>query len=90
MAAEPPERQTVVGIEGSSFLVNGQPTYRGRVFNGVKVEGLLLNARMVQGIFDDLNPETRKLWAYSDGSAFDAITQSTHNSSGMSPNFAMS
>jgi hypothetical protein len=72
MAADPPARKTVAGIEGASFLVNGQPTYKGRVFNGMKVEGLLLNARMVQGIFDDLNPETRKLWAYPDGSAFDA------------------
>jgi hypothetical protein len=42
------------------------------VFNGVKIEGLLLNARLVQGIFDDLNPETRKLWTYPDGAAFDA------------------
>ena len=62
----------MVGIDGASFLVNGRPTYKGRVFNGVKVEGLLLNARLVQGIFDDLNPETRKLWAYPDGTAFDA------------------
>src|SRR4051794_37768207 len=71
-AANPPLRRTVVGIEGASFLVNGQPTYKGRVFNGVKIEGLLLNARLVQGIFDDLNPETRKLWAHPDGAAFDA------------------
>ena len=33
----------------------------------MKVEGLLLNARFVQGIFDDRNPETRKLWNYPDG-----------------------
>src|SRR6476661_2281855 len=70
--ADPPVRKTAVGIEGGSFLINGQPTYKGRVFNGVKVEGLLLNARLVQGIFDDLNPETRKLGAYPDGAAFDA------------------
>jgi hypothetical protein len=71
-AAETPARKTVVSIEGSSFLINGQPTYKGRMFHGVKVEGLLLNARLVQGIFDDLNLETRKLWAYPDGAAFDA------------------
>ena len=36
------------------------------------VEGLLLNSRMVQGIFDDLNPETRPLWAYPDTGKWDA------------------
>src|SRR4029453_18547441 len=43
--------------------VNGRPTYAGRTWNGHKIEGLLLNSRMVQGIFDDLNPETRRRWA---------------------------
>jgi len=33
----------------------------------MKIEGLLLNARLVQGIFDDLNPETRRRWRYPDG-----------------------
>jgi hypothetical protein len=33
----------------------------------MRLEGLLLNCRMVQGIFDDLNPETRSLWDYPDG-----------------------
>jgi hypothetical protein len=59
--------KTVVSIEGSSFWVNGQPTYPGRRYKGHKIEGLLLNARMVPGIFDDLNPETRDLWDYPDG-----------------------
>src|SRR5690606_10072918 len=27
----------------------------------------LLNSRMVQGVFDDLNPQTRHFWAYPDG-----------------------
>ncbi len=31
-----------------------------------KIEGLLFNSRMVQGIFDDLNPETVSRWAYPD------------------------
>lgn len=72
LRAEPLARKTIVSIDGATFFINGQPTYKGRVFNGVMIEGLLLNARLVQGIFDDLNPETRKLWAYPDGSAFDA------------------
>ena len=33
----------------------------------MRVEGLLFNSRMVQGIFDDLNPATRRLWDYPDG-----------------------
>jgi hypothetical protein len=36
------------------------------------VEGLLLNARMVQGIFDDVNPATVGRWAYPDTGRWDA------------------
>ena len=60
-------RNTVVSIAGSDFLINGQPTFEGRVHNGLRVEGLLFNSRMVQAIFDDLNPQTRWLWDYPDG-----------------------
>src|SRR4051794_14616515 len=55
------ERQTVVSIEGQAFHMNGKPTDAGRSFNGMKVEGLLMNSRMVQGVFDDLNLQTRPL-----------------------------
>ena len=58
------ERKTTVAIDGDAFLIDGAPTYAGRWYRGKKIEGLLLNSRMVQGIFDDLNPETRSLWAY--------------------------
>jgi hypothetical protein len=61
------ERKTVVSITGDAFHINGQPTYPGRTFDGAKVEGMLMNARLVQGIFDDLNPETRSRWSYPDG-----------------------
>ncbi|MCU0874342.1 MAG: hypothetical protein MUE50_18565, partial [Pirellulaceae bacterium] len=67
-AAEPPDRKTDVSIQGQAFFINGRPTYAGREFNGAKIEGLLMNARLVQGIFDDLNPETRARWDYPDGS----------------------
>jgi hypothetical protein len=60
-------RNTAVAIAGDAFHVNGQPTYAGRAWRGAKVEGLLMNARLVQGIFDDRNPETRSLWDYADG-----------------------
>ncbi len=67
-----PERQTKVEIQGEAFLINGEPTYKGREWNGHKIEGLLMNSRMVQGIFDDLNPETRARWAYPDTGEYDA------------------
>ena len=60
-------RQTTVSIEGDAFHINGRPAYPGQTYNGMKVEGLLMNARLVQGIFDDLNPATRSRWAYPDG-----------------------
>jgi hypothetical protein len=60
-AAQPPADgpRTEVAIRGDKFLINGRPTYQGRTWNGKTVEGLLLNSRMVQATFDDLNPDTR-------------------------------
>jgi hypothetical protein len=69
--AQTPLRKTFVSIVGDQFYVNGEPTYRGREWNGRKIEGLLFNARMVQGIFDDLNPETVERWAYPDTGKWD-------------------
>src|SRR3954447_23850812 len=67
-AAEPsPARRTTVSIQGRSFLINDKPTYADRTYKGMKVEGLLMNARLVQGVFDDRNPDTRKQWDYPDG-----------------------
>lgn len=66
------ERQTRVSIHGDAFHINGKPTYPGRIFRDKKVEGLLLNSRMVQGVFDDRNPETRTRWAYPDTHVWDA------------------
>lgn len=63
---------TVVGVRGEKFLINGVPTYPGRMWNGLPIEGLLMNARLVQGVFDDLNPETADRWAYSDTGRWDA------------------
>lgn len=64
-------RRTEVSIQGDQFLINGKPTYAGRRYKGMKIEGLLMNARLVQGIFDDLNPETRVKWAYPDTGTWD-------------------
>jgi hypothetical protein len=65
-------RQTTVSIVGDEFYLNGRPTYAGRFWRGHKIEGLLLNSRMVQGIFDDLNPATVSRWAYPDTGKWDA------------------
>lgn len=64
-------RKTTVEIKGDQFYINGKPTYQNRVWNGQKIEGLLMNARMVQGIFDDLNPETILNWEYPDSGKWD-------------------
>jgi hypothetical protein len=65
-------RHTAVSIVGEEFHINGKPTYEGRMWNGKKIQGLLLNSRMVQGIFDDRNTDTVKLWAYPDTGKWDA------------------
>ncbi len=63
--------QTEISIEGDAFYLNGQPTYPGREWKGHRIEGLLLNARVVQAIFDDFNEETRAMWAYPDTGQWD-------------------
>ncbi|QDT52333.1 hypothetical protein Pan44_03420 [Caulifigura coniformis] len=65
------DRKTSVTIVGDAFHLNGRPTYEGRAWKGKKVEGLLLNSRMVQATFNDRNPETQKNWAYPDTGRWD-------------------
>jgi hypothetical protein len=65
-------RKTSVTIASDAFHINGKPTYEGRTWQGHKIEGLLLNSRMVQATFDDLNPETRSRWSYPDTKSWDA------------------
>jgi hypothetical protein len=65
------QRKTIVEIRGDKFLISGKPTYEGRSWEGYPVEGLLMNSRMVQGLFDDLNPETVGLWKYPDTGEWD-------------------
>jgi hypothetical protein len=65
-------QNTKVSIQGEKFLINGKPTFEGRTWNGISVEGLLPNSRMVQGIFDDLNPETVSKWKYPDTGVWSA------------------
>lgn len=64
--------KTEVTIVGDAFYINGRPTYEGRYWNGHKVEGLLMNSRMVQGIFDNLNKDSNGRYAYADTEVWDA------------------
>jgi hypothetical protein len=63
---------THIEIRDEDFWVDGVPTYAGRAWRGQRIEGLLLNARMVQATFDDLNHATRGRWAYPDTGQWDA------------------
>src|SRR4051812_16184583 len=59
-ATEPqPADHTVVTLEGGNFFVNGQVTNPGS-----PAEGLLMNSRMVQGLFNDSNSSTKNQWSY--------------------------
>lgn len=64
-----------LSIEGGMFLMDGKPTYSD--FPGAVPEALgrLMNSRMVQATFADLNPETSKLFRYPDGSPYDPERQ---------------
>lgn len=70
-AATAARRHTTVSISGDNFRINGRPTLKGARWRGYRLEGLLPNARMVQGVFDDVNPETRARWAYPDTKTWD-------------------
>ena len=63
---------TAVSIKKGAFYINGKLTYKGRTWEGNKIEGLLMNSRMVQGVFDDLNPETVNNFIYPDIKKWDA------------------
>jgi iduronate 2-sulfatase len=71
LKAEAPVRKTTVSIQGDDIHINGKPTYEGRTWNGHRIEGLLINNRLVNATFDDLNPETVTRWAYPDTKKWD-------------------
>jgi hypothetical protein len=72
LPAQQRQSKTEISIVGEQFFINGNPTFPGRYWLGNKIEGLLPNSRMVQGIFDDENPETRSRWSYEDTKRWDA------------------
>jgi hypothetical protein len=65
------KKNTTVSIKENQFYINGELTYKGRSWQGNKIEGLLFNSRMVQGIFDDLNPASKAQFAYPDTKTWD-------------------
>ncbi len=65
------EKRTHLEIKENQFYINGDLTYKDRYWNGHKVEGLLMNSRMVQGIYDDLNPESVDRFKYPDTGEWD-------------------
>lgn len=58
--------RTGVSIQQDRFLLNGVVTHP-----GTAAEGLLLNSRMIQAIFDDENPTTAVHWRYPDTGVWD-------------------
>jgi hypothetical protein len=70
--AQAQKRKTEVSIKDGDFYINNKVTLKGKTYQGMKLEGLLPNSRMVQGIYDDLNPETREMWKYPDTGTWDA------------------
>ncbi len=64
--AQQVNRKTVVSIKANQFYLNDELTYKNKYYRGNKIEGLLMNSRMVQGIFDDINPATKNQFIYPD------------------------
>lgn len=57
---------TTVTVDGERWYINGKVTNANSA-----AEGLLPNARMIQGVFDDTNISTRNNWAYPDTHVWD-------------------
>lgn len=51
---------------GRGWCVNGEITNKGSA-----AEGLMMNSRMIQGVFDDANASTVGMWAYPDTGVWD-------------------
>ena len=64
-------RKTAVSIQNDTWLINDKLTYSGQTFRDWRIEGLLLNSRMVNALFDDENEHTRFLWHYPDTDTWD-------------------
>ena len=65
-------KDTSISIVGDEFYINGKPTFEGKTWRGMKIQGSLPNARLVNGIFDDKNNKTKSKWVYPDTKVWDA------------------
>lgn len=61
---------TKVTVEGDNFYINGEIVYSSA--SNSNVHGLLLNARLIQGVFDDANTSTQHCWEYPDTKKWNA------------------
>ena len=66
------QRRTHVSIVEDEWYINGESTFKGRLWKGVSMEGLLPNSRMVNAIWDDDNAGTRSLWKYPETGIWNA------------------
>ena len=51
--------KTHIAIQNESFLIDGKLTYTDILDSPSHVQGLLMNARFIQGVFDDKADPTR-------------------------------
>lgn len=51
--------KTILSISGEDFLINGRPVYSEIPGSDPRMHGLLMNARFIQGIFDDRKDASR-------------------------------
>ena len=65
-------RKTEISIVGDDFHINGAPTMRAASGKVIGSRVCCSIARMVQGIYDDLNTSTVTRWAYPDTGQWDA------------------
>jgi len=57
--------KTTLSIQDESFLINGQLTYQEIAGSNPSAHGLLMNARFIQGIFDDkADPQRFARWGH--------------------------
>eukprot|EP01120_Amphizonella_sp_Union-15-10_P005040 TRINITY_DN1577_c0_g3_i2.p1 TRINITY_DN1577_c0_g3~~TRINITY_DN1577_c0_g3_i2.p1 ORF type:complete len:345 (+),score=60.74 TRINITY_DN1577_c0_g3_i2:117-1151(+) len=59
---------TSVSINGTDWYLDGKVTYQNS-----KAQGLLLNARLIQAAFDDVNASTVHNWYYPDTNRWDPL-----------------
>eukprot|EP01084_Bolivina_argentea_P261367 441636_1 len=64
-------QKTTISIQGDNFYINKKLTYESA--SDSTVHGLLINSRMVQGIFDDYNSSTVNYWDYPDSKQWDPL-----------------